>query len=155
MRKQIFPCEFTPFFLIIPPFTCEHVKFDYAKPYLQHGCNGFSSVLHLRQAHFGQNGFGRIKLDCVLSKVFRSTAKQLLRKILILTNSKEILEHLKSPTFNHVTNIKSFDFSILYTTIPHQKLKDILTSIICNSVFFTNCNCRYKYLALGYEKAIS
>ena len=28
----------------------------------------------------------------------------------ILKNSKELLEHLKSPTFNHVTSIKSFDF---------------------------------------------
>ena len=42
----------------------------------------------------------------------------------ILKNSKELLEHLKSPTFNHVTSIKSFDFSTLYTTIPQQKLKD-------------------------------
>ena len=48
----------------------------------------------------------------------------------ILMNSKELLEHLKSPAFNHVTSIKSFDFSTLYTTIPHQKLKERLTSII-------------------------
>ena len=41
----------------------------------------------------------------------------------ILKNSKELLEHLKSSAFNHVTSIKSFDFSTLYTTIPHQKLK--------------------------------
>ena len=40
----------------------------------------------------------------------------------ILKNSEELLEHLKSPAFNHVTSIKSFDFSTLYTTIPHQKL---------------------------------
>ena len=38
----------------------------------------------------------------------------------ILKNSKELLEHLKSPTFNRVISIKSFDFSTLYTTIPHQ-----------------------------------
>ena len=42
----------------------------------------------------------------------------------ILKNSKELLEHLKSPTFNHVTSIKSFGFSTLYATIPHQKLTD-------------------------------
>ena len=29
----------------------------------------------------------------------------------ILKNSMELLEHLKSPTFNRVTSIKSFDFS--------------------------------------------
>ena len=38
----------------------------------------------------------------------------------ILKNSKELLEHLKSPTLNRVTSIKSFDFSTLYTTIPHH-----------------------------------
>ena len=60
----------------------------------------------------------------------------------ILKNSKELLEHLKSATFNHVTSIKSFDFSTLYTTIPHQKLKDRLTSIIRNAFIFKNGNRR-------------
>ena len=70
----------------------------------------------------------------------------------ILKNSKELLEHLKSPTFNHVTSIKSFDFSTLYTTIPHQKLKDRLTSIIRNAFILKNGNRRYKYLVLGHEE---
>ena len=54
----------------------------------------------------------------------------------ILKNSKELLEHLKSPNFNHITSIKSFDFSTLYTTIPHEKLKSRLASIIRNSFMF-------------------
>ena len=33
----------------------------------------------------------------------------------ILKNSKELLDHLKSPNFNLITNIKSFDFSTLHT----------------------------------------
>ena len=70
----------------------------------------------------------------------------------ILKNSKELLEHLKSPTFNHVTSIKSFDFSTLYTTIPHQKLKDRLTSIIRNAYIFRDGNRKYKYLVLGREE---
>ena len=70
----------------------------------------------------------------------------------ILKNSKELLEHLKSPTFNRVTSIKSFDFSTLYTTIPHQKLKERLTSIIRNAFIFKNGNRRYKYLVLGHEE---
>ena len=70
----------------------------------------------------------------------------------ILKNSKELLEYLKSKTFNHVTSIKSFDFSTLYTTIPHQKLKDRLTNIIRNAFIFKNGNRRYKYLVLGHEK---
>ena len=52
-----------------------------------------------------------------------------INKMWILKNSKELLEHLKPPTFNHVTSIKPFDFSALYTTIPRHKLKNRLTSI--------------------------
>ena len=53
--------------------------------------------------------------------------------------------------FNLITNIKSFDFSTLYTTIPHQKLKSRLASIIRNSFLHKNGNRRYKYLVLGRE----
>ena len=69
----------------------------------------------------------------------------------ILKNSKELLDHLKSPNFNLITNIKSFDFSTLYTTIPHQKLKTRLATIIRNSFLHKNGNRRYKYLVLGRE----
>ena len=69
----------------------------------------------------------------------------------ILKNSKELLDHLKSPNFNLITNIKSFDFSTLYTTIPHQKLISRLATIIRNSFIHKNGNRRYKYLVLGRE----
>ena len=69
----------------------------------------------------------------------------------ILKNSKELLDHLKSPNFNLITNIKSFDFSTLYTTIPHQKLKNRLATIIRNSFIHKNGNRRFKYLVLGRE----
>ena len=82
----------------------------------------------------------------IFNKVFRSTAKQPtkersgINRMLILKNSKEFLEHLKSPHFNLVTSIKSFDFSTLYTTIPHQKLKSRLATIIRNSSIHKNGN---------------
>ena len=69
----------------------------------------------------------------------------------ILKNSRELLEHLQSPNFNHITSIKSFDFSTLYTTIPHQKLKSRLATIIRNSFIHKNGNRRYKFLVLGHE----
>ena len=69
----------------------------------------------------------------------------------ILKNSKKLLEHLQSPNFNHITSIKSFDFSTLYTTIPHQKLKSRLATIIRNSFIHKNGNLRYKLLVLGRE----
>ena len=55
--------------------------------------------------------------------------------------------------FNNITSIKSFDFSTLYTTIPHDKLKSRLSSIIRNSFMFKNGNRRYKYLVLGHGES--
>ena len=69
----------------------------------------------------------------------------------IFKNSNELLDHLKSPNFNLITNIKSFDFSTHYTTIPNQKLKSRLASVIRNSFLHKNWNRRYKYLVLGRE----
>ena len=77
----------------------------------------------------------------------RSGANQML----ILKNSKELLEHLQSPNFNHITSIKSFDFSTLYTIIPYQKLKSRLATIIRKSFIHKNGNRRYKFLVLGRE----
>ena len=48
----------------------------------------------------------------------------------ILKNSKELLENLKALSLHSVNGIKSFDFSTLYTTIPHDKLKSKLKEII-------------------------
>ena len=67
--------------------------------------------------------------------------------------SKELLEHLKSSNFNHIRSIKSFDFSTLYTTIPNDKLKSRLASIIRNTFIFQKGNHRYKYLVLGHGEA--
>ena len=51
--------------------------------------------------------------------------------------------------------MKSFDISTLNTTIPHDKLKNRLASIIRNSFIFKNGNSRNKYkiyLVLGHEE---
>jgi hypothetical protein len=45
------------------------------------------------------------------------------RSVWILKNSKELLENLKSHDFSKIDSIKTYDFSTLYTTIPHNKLK--------------------------------
>ena len=80
-------------------------------------------------------------------------SRSVVNQMWILKNSKELLEHLKSPNFNNITSIKSFDFSTLYTTIPHDKLKSKLASIIRNSFMFKNGNRRYKYLVLGHKES--
>ena len=69
----------------------------------------------------------------------------------ILKNSKELLEHLASNTLSLVKSIKTFDFSTLYTTIPHSKLKERLKQIIHLSFFYKNGKPRYKYLVLNRD----
>jgi hypothetical protein len=44
--------------------------------------------------------------------------------------SKDLLDNLKSRSFSQVSSIKSLDFSTLYTTLPHDKLKTRLKETI-------------------------
>ena len=55
----------------------------------------------------------------------------------ILKNSKQLLENLQSQ-FSHINSIRTFDFSTLYTTIPHDKLKSRLCNIIRQAFCFKN-----------------
>ena len=69
----------------------------------------------------------------------------------ILKNSKELLENLKVQSLHSVNSIKSFEFSTLYTTIPHDKLKSKLKEIFNQCFFHKNGNRRFKYVVIGYK----
>ena len=66
----------------------------------------------------------------------------------ILKNSKELVDNLRSPHFNSVHTIRSYDFSTLYTTIPHDKLKLRLAELIKGAFCHKNGRRRYKFLVL-------
>ena len=66
----------------------------------------------------------------------------------ILKNAKGLLEHLQSPNINHIT-------STLYTTIPHQKLKSRLATIIRDSFIHKNGNRRYNFLVFAKDPILS
>lgn len=68
----------------------------------------------------------------------------------ILKNSKDLLDNLKSRSFAEVNSIKTFDFSTLYTTLPHDKLKTRLKEII-NKAFNCKNGNSYKFVVLGYN----
>ena len=72
----------------------------------------------------------------------------------ILKNSKDLLENLQSQHFSTVHSIKTYDFSTLYTTIPHEKLKNRLFDIVDSCFFSKKGSRKYKYLVLGYQKHI-
>jgi hypothetical protein len=47
--------------------------------------------------------------------------------------SKELLENFKFRDFSKIDSIKTYDFSTLYTAIPHNKLKaKALSDYRCN-----------------------
>ena len=48
----------------------------------------------------------------------------------ILKNSKDLLEYKQSRSLSSCNSIKPFDFSTLYTTIPHSKLKDKFRELV-------------------------
>ena len=67
----------------------------------------------------------------------------------ILKNSKDLLDYLKSRSFSQVSSIKPFDFSTLYTTLPHDKLKTRLKETIHKA--FSHRNYGSKFVVLGYN----
>jgi hypothetical protein len=66
-----------------------------------------------------------------------------------LKNSKDLLDNLKSRSFSQVSFIKTFDFSTLYTTLPHDKLKTRLKETIHKA--FSHRNYGSKFVVLGYN----
>ncbi|KAK3108807.1 hypothetical protein FSP39_016181 [Pinctada imbricata] len=62
------------------------------------------------------------------------------------------LEHLKSTHYSRVHSIKAFDFSTLYTTVPHSRLKERLAKHISNAFTSKNGNRKYKFIVVNYDK---
>ena len=71
----------------------------------------------------------------------------------ILKNSKELLQKLEAQSLSSVFSIKSYDFSTLYTTIPHSKLKSRLKDIIYQSFLCKDGRRRYKYIVVSHDKS--
>ena len=82
---------------------------------------------------------------------YTAYARSGVNKMWILKNSKELSENLKIQSLHSVNSIKSFDFSTLYTTIPHDKLKSKLKDIINQCFFHKNGNRRFQYVVIGYK----
>ena len=71
----------------------------------------------------------------------------------ILKKPKDMLEYIQSRSLSSCNRIKTFDFSTLYTTIPHSKLKDKLRELVQLCFIKKNGQCRYKYLVLGRDRS--
>ena len=67
----------------------------------------------------------------------------------ILKNSKELLSTLEHHGVNKATSIQTFDFSTLYTSIPHDLLKSRITSLVHNSFKRKDGKIRYSFIKAG------
>ena len=65
-------------------------------------------------------------LSSIVKKVYERSSKNLFWSI---KNSGEILDKLKARDFNE-TSLSTYDFSTLYTTLPHNLIKDKLIDLI-------------------------
>ena len=62
-----------------------------------------------------------------------------------------MLEYIQSRSLSSSNSIKTFDFSTLYTTIPHSKLNDRLRKLVQLCFIKKNGQRKYKYLVLGRD----
>ena len=71
----------------------------------------------------------------------------------ILKNSTNLLSSLSHLGVHRATSIQTFDFSSLYTSIPHDLLKSCMNSIISNAFKYKNGATRYTHVKVGRNKS--
>ena len=71
----------------------------------------------------------------------------------ILKNSTNLLSSLCHLGVHRATSIQTFDFSTLYTSIPHDLLKSRMNSIINNAVKHKNGATRYTHIKVCRNKS--
>ena len=71
----------------------------------------------------------------------------------ILKNSTNLLSSLSHLGVHKATSIQTFDFSTLYTSIPHDLLKSRMNSIINNAFKYKNGATRYTNIKVDRNKS--
>ena len=71
----------------------------------------------------------------------------------ILKNSTNLLSSLGHSGVHRPTSIQTFDFSALYTSIPHDLLKSRMNNIINNAFKHKNGATRYTHIKIGRNKS--
>ena len=71
----------------------------------------------------------------------------------ILKNSTNLLSSLSHLGVHRATSIQTFDFSTLYTSIPHDLLKSCMNSIINNAFKYKNGATQYTHIKDGRNRS--
>ena len=68
-----------------------------------------------------------------------------------LSLDNQLLDTFNFNSLSSIHSIKTYDFSTLYTNIPHTKLKSRLAELIRKTFRFKNGKKRYDYIVVGYK----
>ena len=90
------------------------------------------------------------KLSDLSSVIYSHTG---INRMWILKNSSELLQKMNSFHYPKITSIQTFDFSTLYTSIPHHKLKDRIHMLINQTFLHENGSRKYKRLVVNGDRA--
>ena len=103
-------------------------------------------------------------LSCLLTKVLTTVKDGLIRynntkashngvnSVWIVTNSTSPLSSLDQLDIRTATSAQTYDFSTLYTSIPHNLLKSRITALIHNSFKRRNGSNRYTHIKITSVK---
>ena len=89
------------------------------------------------------------KLSNLSSVIYNRTG---INEMWILNNSSELLQKMNSFHYPKITSIQAFDFSTLYTSNPHQKLKDRIHMLVNQTFLYRNGSRRYKHLVVNGDR---
>ena len=99
-------------------------------------------------------------LSCLLTKVLTTVKDGLIRynntktsrngvnSMWIVKNSTSLLSSLDRLDVHTATSVQTYDFSTLYTSIPHNLLKSRITALIHNSFKRRNGSNRYTHIKI-------
>ena len=99
------------------------------------------------------------ELSCLLTKILTTIKDGLSRyctkmshnrvnNMWILKNSTSLLSSLEKFDVRYANSVQTFDFSTLYTSIPHDLLKSRISTLIRNSLKKKDGSSRYTYITL-------
>ena len=84
-----------------------------------------------------------------------SSVQLVLKNGWILKNSTNLLSSLGHLGVHRATSIQTFDFSTMYTSVPHDLLKSCMNNIINNAVKHKHGATWYTQIKVGRNKSFS
>ena len=72
----------------------------------------------------------------------------------ILKNNSELLQKMNNFHYPKITSIQMFNFSTLYTLIPHRRLNDRIHMLVNQTFLCKNGSRRYKHLVVNGDRTV-